>query len=229
MNTTAKSKRKAKLWRIFPGLAWKGIMNNGTVYFPYLGAGIFSVFTYFVFSSILHNDIISILPRSGYAWAMLEIGRVLLGIILLPFLFYANSFLIKRRKKEIGLYSILGLEKRHIGILLGMESLVTYSVVLAAGIISGTVLAKLLFLMLLRMTGLPVNVEFVFYPSAFRETAVFFFWVYVAALMYNLMQVGRARPAELLSGGKKGKRNHVFSYSVRCWVPSYLEPGIGYP
>ena len=102
MNTIAnigrpdKAERPAKLWRILPGLAWKGVMNNGTVYFPYFGAGIFSVFTYFIFSSILHNDIISILPRSGYAWAMLELGRWLLGVILLPFLFYANSFQIGR-------------------------------------------------------------------------------------------------------------------------------------
>ena len=90
--------RRVKLWKILPGLARKGIMSNGTVYFPYFGAGIFSVFTFFIFSSIIHNDIIKILPRSGYAWVMLQIGKGLLGIILLPFLFYANSFLIKRRK-----------------------------------------------------------------------------------------------------------------------------------
>lgn len=216
MNTIAnisrsdKAERPAKLWRILPGLAWKGVMNNGTVYFPYFGAGIFSVFTYFIFSSILHNDIISILPRSGYAWAMLELGRWLLGVILLPFLFYANSFLMKRRKKEIGLYSILGLEKKHIGFSFAMESVLTYGVALAAGMVSGIILAKFLFLVLLRMTGLPVNLEFVFEPGAFRETAVFFFWVYLVNLLYNLIQVGRAKPVELLSGGKKGEKEPRF-------------------
>lgn len=210
MKTAAMTGRQVKLWKILPGFAWKGVTNNGTVYYPYFGAGIFSVFTYFIFSSILHNDIISLLPRSGYAWIMLEIGRVLLGMILLPFLFYANSFLIKRRKKEIGLYGILGLEKRHIGFLLLAETVITYGVVLTAGIISGMVLAKFLFLVLLRMTGVSLNVEFVFYPAAFAETAVFFFWVYAVNLVYNLMQVGKARPAELLSGSKKGEKEPHF-------------------
>lgn len=205
-----KETKKGKLWKILPRLAWKGVVSNGTVYFPYFGAGIFSVFTYFVFTSILHNDIIKTLPRSAYAWMMLEIGRVLLGIILLPFLFYANSFLIKRRKKEIGLYHILGLEKRHIGILFFLEAVFTYAVVLAAGIFSGTVLSKFLFLLLLRMTGLPVDVTFVFRPEAFAETAVFFLWVYALNLVYNLFQVGKARPVELLSGGKKGEKEPRF-------------------
>lgn len=210
MSAGEKTVAKVKLWKILPELAWKGVINNGTVYYPYFGAGIFSVFTYFVFASILHNDIISTLPRSAYVWMMMEIGRVLLGIILLPFLFYANSFLIKRRKKEIGLYHILGLEKRHIGFLFFSETVFTYGVVLAGGIISGMVLTKFLFLLLLRMTGLPVDAEFVFEPGAFKETAISFCWVYAFNLAYNLVQVGKSRPVELLSGGKKGEKEPRF-------------------
>ncbi|TCL60966.1 putative ABC transport system permease protein [Kineothrix alysoides] len=195
-----------KKWRILPKLAWTGMIKNGTVYYPYIGAGIFSAFTYFIFSSILHNDIISILPHSAYAWMLLQIGRVLLGIILLPFLFYTNSFLIKRRKKEIGLYNILGLEKKHIGAMMFTEALLSYTVAIAGGIVSGAVFSKLLFLLLLRMTGLPVDVEFVFYPAAFAETAVFFFWIYAVNLISNLIQVGKSKPSELLSGSKKGEK-----------------------
>lgn len=202
--------KTVKKWRILPRLALTGVIKNGTVYYPYIGAGIFSVFTFFVFSSILHNDIIGILPHSAYAWMLLQIGRVLLGIILLPFLFYTNSFLIKRRKKEIGLYSILGLEKKHIGVMMFTETLFSYGAVLIGGIVSGTVLSKLLFLLLLRMTGLPVEVQFVFYPEAFAETAVFFFWVYAVNLISNLIQVGKSRPAELLSGSKKGEKEPKF-------------------
>ena len=117
--------KSMKTRHILPHLAVKGMMNNGAAYYPYLAAGIFSVFTFFVFSSILHNDIISTLPKSVYAWMFLSMGRVLLGIILLPFLFYTNSFLMKRRKKEVGLYNILGLEKKHIGTMLFAESFLT--------------------------------------------------------------------------------------------------------
>lgn len=195
---------------ILPSLALSGVFKNGAVYFPYIGAGIFSVFTYFVFSSILHNDIISILPKSMYAWMLLQIGRVLLGLILFPFLSYTNSFLMKRRKKEIGLYSILGLEKKHIGIIMLVEALLIYGLVLAGGIIGGIVLSKLMFLLLLRMTGLPINVEFIFYPAAFAETAVFFFCVYILNLVSNLLQVGKSKPVELLSGSKKGEKELRF-------------------
>lgn len=206
-----------KTWRVLPKLALKGVVKNGVVYYPYICAGIFSAFTFFIFSSILHNDIMAILPKSVYAWMLLQIGRVLLGIILLPFLFYTNSFLIKRRKKEIGLYSILGLEKKHIGIMLLVESVFSYVAVVAVGIVSGTVFAKLLFLLLLRMTGLPIDVKFVFYPSAFWETAVFFFWVYAVNLVSNLIQVGKSRPAQLLSGGKKGEKEPRF-----LWIYAML-------
>lgn len=210
MNKPFQADQTINAWRILPRLAWKGIVGNGTVYYPYLGAGIVSVFIYFVFSSILHNDIIAILPKSAYAWIFLAIGRVLLGMILIPFLFYTNSFLIKRRKKEIGLYNLLGLEKKHIGIMMFTESAITYMIAVAAGIVGGTVFSKFLFLLLLRMTGLPVDVKFTFSFLAFGETAVFFLGVYAFCFLSNLIQVGRARPSELLAGGKKGEKEPGF-------------------
>lgn len=197
-------------WRILPKLALTGVVKNGTIYYPYIGAGVFSVFTYFVFSSILHNDIIDILPRSAYVWMLLQIGRVLLGIILLLFTFYTNSFLMKRRKKEVGLYNILGLEKKHIGIMMFAESLFIYGIVMAAGVILGCILSKLLFLLLLRMTELPLDVSFSFSPMAVVETAVFFFVVYGMNFISNLIEVGKSKAAELLSGSRKGEKEPKF-------------------
>lgn len=214
--TMGKSRPVSK-WKLLPKLALTGVTKNGAIYYPYIGAGIFSVFTYFIFSSILHNDIIETLPKSTYVWMLLGIGRGLLGIILLPFLYYTNSFLMKRRKREIGLYNILGLEKGHIGIMVFAETLFSYVAVLAGGILLGTVLARLLFLLLLRMTGLPVDVEFVFYTKAFAETAVFFFWVYTFNLVCNLLEVGKSKPVELLSGSKKGEKEPRF-----LWIYAVL-------
>lgn len=195
--------RKSK---ILPKLAMTGVMKNGTVYFPYMGAGVFAAFAFFVFSSILHNDIISSLPKSQYAWILLFTGQILLGIIIVPFLFYTNSFLIKRRKREIGLYSILGLEKKHISIMMLIETLFLYFIVVAGGIAVGTVFSKLIFLMLLNMTGLPVDAEFVFTKKAFLEVMLFFGAVYLLNFLYNIIEVYKARPVELLSGSKKGEK-----------------------
>lgn len=193
-------------WKLLPHLAAKGILRNGRSYYPFMMAGTFCVFIFFVFSSILDNDLTMTLPHSAYAWMMLLIGQVLLGIILIPFLYYAYSFLIRGRSGEIGLYSILGLEKRHIGIMLVCETLILYILVLAGGVLTGCVFSRLLFLILLRITGLPVEAEFVFTWQAFGETAVFFAVVFAISLISGLIQVGRSRPVELFSGNRKGER-----------------------
>ncbi len=215
-----------KKWRLLPVLAAKGIVQNGNVYYPYLVSAVFSVFTYFAFTSILHNDLIQTLPHSTYAWIMLLIGRVLLGIILLPFLYYANSFLIKRRKKELGLYSLLGLEKKHIGIMLFIEMLIGYGISAGGGILFGTVFSKLLFLLLLRLSSLPVDAEFVFTWKAVRETLVFFAAVFFFNFICNLIPLHRVRPVELLSGSRKGEKEPRF---LGLWtVAGLLALGAGY-
>lgn len=195
-----------KKWKLLPGMAVKGVISNGTVYYPYLAAGIFAAFTYFVFASILQNDLMETLPKSGYAWMLLTVGKGLLAIILFFFLIYANSFLIKRRKKELGLYSLLGLEKKHIGIMLFFETLILYAVVMALGILSGVVLSKLLFLWLLKLSNLPVDVEFVFTLEAFKETLYFFAVVFLFNYAGQLWELGKSRPVELLSGNRKGEK-----------------------
>ncbi len=192
--------------KLLPKLARKGIVSNGNVYYPYLAAGIFSVFTYFVFASILHNDIIKLMPKSAYMWIMLEIGKGLLSIILLIFLIYANGFLVKRRRKEFGLYHMLGLEKKHIGVMMFFESFLLYAGALCGGILFGVVLSKLFFLLLLRICRMPAEIGFVFEPAAFRETLVYFGFVYLVNYAGSLWEVGKARPIELMSGSKKGEK-----------------------
>ncbi len=159
---------------ILPRMAAKGIASNGIVYYPYIAAVIFAAFTHFVFSSILHNDLMEILPHKAYAWIILEIGKGLLQYILFFFLLYANSFVMKRRKKEIGLYSLLGLEKKHIGMMLLLENCIIYAVTMAGGVLLGLTLSKLLFLLLLRLSNISLDVEFVFTKEAFGETLVYF-------------------------------------------------------
>lgn len=215
-----------KKLKLLPVMAMKGIIHNGSVYYPYFAACIFSVFTYFVFSSILLNDLIATLPRSAYAWMMLEIGRMLLAIILFLFLIYANSFLVKRRQKEFGLYHILGLEKKHIGSMMFFETVLIYVITLAGGIVLGLVLAKLLFLILLRMSGMTADVEFVFSPKAFEQTLIFFFWVFAINFANDLWRVGKAKPVELMSGSKKGEKEPRFLWFYA--LLGILTLGIGY-
>ncbi len=202
---------------LLPKLAFVGIKKNGITYFPYLLAGMFSVFIFFVFSSIAQNDMISNMPRSAYLFVLMSISMFLLGLILIPFLLYTNSFLIKRRKMELGLYSILGLEKKHIAIMMFYETLYTFLIMFVGGIILGVVFSKLLFLILLNLARLPLNMEFTFSLTALKIT----FWYFVGAnllnLVVNLVQVYKSNPNDLMKGAKAGEKS-----PKRLWIPAVM-------
>ncbi len=191
---------------LLPSLAFMGIRKNSSTYIPYLAACVFSVFAYFVFDSILYNDIMKQLPRASYALVLMRLGLILLGLILVPFLFYTNSFLVKRRGKELGLYSILGLEKKHIGVMMALETLYIYVFVMTIGILTGMVFAKLVFLLLLNMAGLPIDAVFTLQWKAVGGSAVFFGFISVLNLAVNLFQVGRTNPANLMGKSRKGEK-----------------------
>ncbi len=202
--------------RLIPRMTITGIRKNGIIYTPYLLTSSFAVAVFFVFSCIIENPLMENVPHAKYAVMLLEIGKVLLGIILVPFLFYTNSFLIKRRKKELGLYTILGLEKKHVALMMLCETLIIYGISMAAGGIVGAVFGKLMFAFLLRASQLPVQTEFTMTLSSFCGAAVFFAVVSAMNLIGNLWQVTRVKPVELLQDSRKGEKEpkHLRAYTI---------------
>ena len=192
--------------KLLPVMAYRGVKQNKLVYRPYLMACFFSVFSYYLFSSLLHNDLMERLPKAAYAWLMLSLGKGLLSIILLLFLLYAGSFLQKRRGRELGLYRLLGLERKHIGIMLFWENAGLYGVSVSAGIALGFVLNKLMFLLLLRMTRLDVEAAFYFSAEAVVETLRYFALVFLCVYIKSLWSLYRMKPAELMSESRKGEK-----------------------
>ncbi len=212
--------------KLLPRLALNGIRKNGSTYFPYMLSSIFSVFIFFVFSSIVFNDLMKSLPHQAYLSVLMGIGLFLLGVILIPFMLYTNSFLIKRRKMELGLYSILGLEKKHIGVMMVFETVFIFAIVLTGGIILGVVFSKLMFLVLMNLSGLPVTTEFSFSFNAFKLTGFFFLGVNILNLVVNLIQVFKSNPNDLMKGSKSGEKE-----PKRLWITAVLGVvllGIGY-
>ncbi len=191
---------------LLPKLSVLGIRKNGSTYFPYILAGIFSVFALFTFSTIIDNDIMKTLPRSSYALVLMQIGQILLGLILLPFITYTNSFLIKRRKKELGLYSVLGLDKKHISVMMFWETLLIYVIVIAGGVIFGLVFSKLIFLALMNISMLSVDAAFSYSLKALNQTLLYFLATYGVNLVKNIIHVFRNDPNDLIKGPKKGDR-----------------------
>lgn len=211
---------------LIPRLALQSIRKNSAAYLPYVGACVFAMFTFFVFGLILNNDVMTTIPRAAYAQGLMMIGFILLAMIMVPFLFYTNSFLIKRRKRELGLYSILGMEKKHIGMMLFVETAVIYVIVEAAAVGLGLLFSKLLFLFLLNLAKVPAQADFAFSPKALSDTLVFFGVISLMNLVTNLWQVGKANPIELMSESRKGEKEPK---AVWLWsILGVLAMGEGY-
>lgn len=211
---------------LLPKLAFVGIRKNSATYVPYIIAGMFSVFLFFAFSSIIHNELMTTLPHSSYLVILMSIGLTLLGLILIPFLLYTNSFLIKRRKMELGLYNILGLGKKHIAVMMLFETLMIFVMVFAGGIVLGTVFSKLLFLILLNLAGMSVNTDFAFSLIAIKQTFFYFSGAYLLNLCVNLYQVYKSSPNDLLKGSKKGEREPRRSWLTALMGVVFI--GLGY-
>lgn len=195
---------------LIPKLAIGGMRKNASSYVPYFLITIFSIFTFFIFSAICDNEIIMTLPKAVYVSALMQIGRVLLAIILAPVLFETNKFLVKQRKNELGLYNVLGLDRRYIGMMMLLESVMIYIVTFTAGIVLGAIFSKLIFLLLLNMADLSVEADFSISVNSIIGTGLFFGIVVIFNLVYNLIQVLRAKPVELMKENKKGEKQVRF-------------------
>jgi len=196
--------------RLLPKLAVIGIKKNGAAYMPYMLVTSFSVFVFFIFSAICDNEMMYSLPHAMYLLAMMQIGRILLGIILAPVLFSTNKFLIKQRKNELGLYNVLGLDRKYISIIMMIETFVMYGITIAFGMLVATVFSKLIYLFLMNLSGLEIQAEFVASRGSYGMTIIYFGVLFVFNLLVNLWQVSRSKPIDLMKSSKKGEKQIRF-------------------
>ncbi len=184
-------------------LAAGNIKNNRRFYLPFLLTAALTVACFFILCS---TGLSQTLPGGDTAKIIMSFGVVVVGIFSVIFLYYTNSFLIKRRKKELGLYNILGLEKRHIARVLFWETLLSALAAIGGGLLLGILLDKLMFLLLLNLIRFDVSMAYALQPSVVMLTAVLFAGIFLLLLLANLIQVGRAKPIELLRGGEVGEK-----------------------
>ena len=191
-------------------LALSNVKKNKPVYSPFFLTNILSVMIFFCLASIQNQTIIATLPGSYIFVQFLKVGVVMTGIFAGVFLLYTNGLLIRQRKKELGLYTIFGLEKKHIAKVLILESMLLTTAGLVAGIVLGIVLGKLFFLVLLKLLHLDSGLTFQFLTEALVQTGICFIVIGVFILFYNLFSVMKAKPVELLYAAHKGDNYHPF-------------------
>ncbi len=187
-------------------MAVSNIRKNKNIYLPYLLAGTLIVALFYILSSI--TTMVQQSPMEGGSTmsVILLMSTVICGFFALNILFYINSFIIKRRKKEFGLYSILGMEKRHISIVMFWEVIITGMVSVVCGIVGGALLSQLLFLLLLKIIKLPAALTFQIPLSSVVTTAVLFGVGFAATLVYDVISIMRTDPIALLHSAKQGEK-----------------------
>ncbi len=187
---------------IYRRLALINIKNNRKAYFPYIFTAVLTVIMYFIMDSLARNGSVG----EGSVAEVLMTALNVIIVFAAIFLFYTNSFLIKQRKKEIGMYNILGMGKGHIARMLAIETAVISTASIAAGLVLGIVFSKLIWLLLLNIIHYDVRMEFAVCPETVFYTVALFLAIFAATLVYNLLQIRLASPVELLHGSGVGER-----------------------
>ena len=131
---------------------------------------------------------------------------MVVGLFAVIFLLYTNILLMKRRHKEIGLYNILGMSKRHIAVVMLWETVYTCLITVVGGLLLGILLSKLMLLLLYKILFFSVSFGFMVSWKSVGITAVLFVAIYLVALLLNLLHVHLSKPVELLKGGSVGEK-----------------------
>lgn len=187
-------------------LAATNLRKNAKTYVPYLLTCVLMVMMYYVLSAISGNRGLSAIPGSASLRMILNFSSGITGVFSAIFLFYTNSFLIRQRKKEMGIYQVLGMDKRNLTKMMIWETLLTAAAGIGIGLAAGIVFGKLMFLILLKLIKFDVQFQFSVEPVYMGHTVILFGAVFLVMLLWNLFQVQRVNPVELLSGGKQGEK-----------------------
>lgn len=198
----------------YPRLAWTGIKNNRRLYLPYILTCIGMVAMFYIMLSLSTGEFLDKMRGGTTLGTVLGLGAGVIGFFAVLFLFYTNSFLIRRRKKEFGLYNILGMGKRNIARVLFSETLILAAVSLVFGLILGAALSKLAELGLAYFVESDAGYDFTVYPTAMGYTVLLFVCIFLLLFFKSVGQVGLSNPVELLHsesvGEKPPKANWVF-------------------
>ena len=197
----------------YPRLARTGMQKNRRLQRPFLLTCIGTAAMFYILGALSDSALLPEMRGGQTLRIILMLGVWVIGIFSAIFLFYTNSFLIRRRKKEFGLYNILGMSKRDLGRILFWETLFSAAITLMGGLALGVLLSKLAELSLVRILRQSADLAFRFSPRTFCATAVFFCGIFFLLFLYNLIQIHTGSPAQLLrseSSGEKPPRANWF-------------------
>lgn len=192
--------------KLYFKLAKTNLSNNKLFYIPYIISSIITVAMLYMMSFLSDNKGLNKIMGADSLATIFRLGVGIIVIFSYIFLFYTNSFIIKRRKKEIGVYNILGMEKRHLSKVLFVETIYSAIISLVCGIIVGIAFSKFILMVLYGIIGIHKTVEFFVNIHGIILCVVSFGILFLLTFLYNFMQIKLANPIELLRGTNVGER-----------------------
>ncbi len=190
----------------YPRLAIDGMRKNRRMYGPYLAMGALMAAICYILSALSRSDALRTLPGGDNLCMIMALGNVVLLIFSVIFLFYTNSFLIRRRRREFGLYNVLGMSKRNLARILTWETLLTAAIAIAGGLFFGVLLSKLIELAIVKMMDGTATLAFPFDLSALLGTAGGFAVIYALLWLVSVVRVGRSTAVALLRSEAAGEK-----------------------
>ena len=212
---------------IFSRLAKQNIRNNKSTYIPYMITCIFCIAMIYMMEFLRDCPTLDQAVRQADEVRMIVFtGEIVVEIFCIIFLIYSNSFLMKRRQKEIGLYNILGLERNHIGIVMFLETIITSIGSLAGGIAAGIIGSKLALLLLLKLLHIPSVLGFYISVKGIFTCLFMFCIIFLMILFLNLAKIHLSRPVELLRGNNTGEKEPAAKWLMA--LIGFICLGVGY-
>lgn len=187
-------------------LAVNNLKKNSKAYVPYIITCIGTIIMFYNMCFLASAKTLGLISDDGSLKMILTFGTVVIGIFSAIFLFYTNSFLVKKRKKEFGLFNNLGMEKKHIAKIMFWETVLTGAISLSAGLAGGILLSKAMILLLFKIIAIRVTFGFEVPTLAVVITPVLFGAIFAINFIYNSLTVRLSKPVELLKGGNVGEK-----------------------
>lgn len=187
-------------------LARKNIARNLSQYFLYIASMVFSIIIYFTFVTLKYSDAVAEQTASSQKLGSLMSGAAVILIFFVAiFIAYSNSFFMKKRKKEVALYALLGVRNRQIGFMLFFENLLLGLVSLVVGILLGFLCSKGFMTILIYLMGYDVIAPFTFSGSAVLNTSIVFLIIFLVTSFQGYRLIYQFKLIDLFHASKKGE------------------------
>lgn len=190
----------------FMRMSLSNLKLNKQTYIPFIFTSVFTAAMFYIIVSLSGNpDLENTLGGSALK-SLLGLGTWVTGLFAFIFLFYTFSFLFKRRKKEIGIYNVLGMEKKHISRVIAGEILIVFLISIILGLVIGMLLDKLMFLIVAKIIGAKASMGFYVSVEGLVKTVLLLAAIFILIFLNSIRQVHFNNPIELLKGGNIGER-----------------------